>query len=56
MRKDEETGDIILSRKPTDWAGFFQLVDAAPAPADFLDRDERSQPEQERDPFEGWAE
>ena len=57
VRKDEETGDVILSRKPADWGSFFQLVDGAPAPADFLNRDERGKAvEQERDPFAGWTE
>jgi len=59
VRKDEETGDVILSRKPADWDSFFRLVDSAPAPADFLDRDERAHgqaAEQERDPFAGWTE
>jgi len=56
VRKDEDTGDIILSRKPTDWASFFQLVDNAPAPADFLGRDERDRAAQDRDPFAGWTE
>lgn len=56
IRQDEETGDVILSRKPADWDSFFRAVDSAAAPADFLDRAERHQPNQERDPFEGWTE
>jgi len=57
VRKDEETGDVILSRKPADWDSFFRLVDGAPAPAVFLDRDERGQTTgHERDPFAGWTE
>ena len=56
IRQDEETGDVILSRKPADWEGFFKVIDGAAAPADFLDRDERHQSAQERDPFEGWTE
>lgn len=56
VRRDEETGDIILSRKPTDWDSFFQLIDGGPAPADFLDRDERDTMTQDRDPFEAWTE
>ena len=56
VRKDEETGDVILSRKPSDWDAFFRLVGATPAPADFLDRDERNQAAENRDPFKGWAE
>lgn len=56
IRQDEETGDLILSRKPGDWDSFFSIVDRAAAPADFLDHTERHQPTQERDPFEGWSE
>ena len=56
MRNDEETGDIILSRKPIDWDSFFRLIDGAPAPADFLDCAKRSQMDQDRDPFEGRTE
>jgi antitoxin VapB len=57
VRKDEETGDVILSRKQADWDSFFRVVDGAPAPADFLDREERDQvAKHERDPFAGWTE
>ncbi len=56
VRKDEETGDVILSRKPTEWDSFFRVIDGNPAPADFLDRNDRSQMTQDRDPFEGWTE
>jgi len=49
MRRDVETGDAILARKPADWDSFFRLIDDAPAPADFLDVNERGQvAEQER--------
>jgi antitoxin VapB len=56
IRQDAETGDVILSRKPADWDSFFKVIDSVVAPADFLDRRERHQPVQERDPFEGWTE
>ena len=48
VRKDEKTGDVILSRRPTDWDSIFAELDAAGvAAADF---DDRSQPEpQERE-------
>ncbi len=37
IRKDEETGDVILSEKPEDWDDFFVLVDdAADETKDFL--------------------
>jgi antitoxin VapB len=56
VRQDEETGDVILSRKPADWDSFFRIIDSAAAPPDFLGGQERHQPAQERDPFEGWTE
>lgn len=56
IRQDPETGDVILSRKPTDWDGFFAALKEAGVPADFLDEKERNQSLQVRDPFEGWHE
>ena len=56
VRQDEETGDVILSRKPADWDSFFSIIDRAATPPDFLGREDRQQVPQERDPFEGWTE
>jgi antitoxin VapB len=56
IRKDPETGDVILSRKPTDWSGFFAALEGVEVPADFLSPEERDQGIQERDPFAGWEE
>jgi len=40
VRKDPETGDVILSRKPGNWVDFFDLVKAIEIPEDFMaDRD-----------------
>jgi antitoxin VapB len=53
IRHDPATGDIVLSRKPTDWQG---LLDAV---AQNKDEDltlERRQNHSRRDPFEGWEE
>ena len=55
IRKDPETGDVILSRKPADWDDFFAALGEG-IPADFLDTDERRQAHQNRDPFAGWEE
>ena len=52
IRKDQETGDVILSRKPATWDGFFAALKEAHVPTDFLDEKERSQGMHERDPFE----
>ena len=56
IRQDPETGDVILSRKPSDWDVFFAALKGAEVPADFLDEKERNQGAQDRDPFEGWNE
>lgn len=56
IRQDPETGDVILSRKPTNWDGFFSALKDADVPVDFLDEQERNQGTQARDPFEGWHE
>ncbi|MEF3365261.1 type II toxin-antitoxin system VapB family antitoxin [Methylocystis sp. 9N] len=40
IRRDEKTGDVILSKRPSGWDDFFALVEKADVPADFLkDRD-----------------
>ncbi len=54
VRRDPDTGDVILSSKPDDWEGFFALLQGAEVPPDFLDERERQQGEQERDPCDGW--
>jgi antitoxin VapB len=56
IRRDPETGDVILSRRPETWDGFFAALKAAEVPPDFLDAQERGQGAQNRDPFEGWRE
>ena len=56
IRRDESTGDVILStRSPVDWGAFMQLREQlGTLPQDFLA--EREQGEQRRDPFEDWKE
>lgn len=56
IRRDPETGDIILSRKPADWDDFFAALKDADVPTDFLDERERNQVAQSRDPFQEWSE
>ena len=36
VRRDETTGDIVLSRRPESWDDFFELVKMAKLPKDFL--------------------
>jgi antitoxin VapB len=56
IRQDEETGDVILSRKPATWDDFFAALEGANVPADFLSAEDRNQGTQARDPFDGWHE
>ncbi|MGK6308541.1 antitoxin [Variovorax sp. DT-64] len=56
IRRDESTGDVILStRSPVDWGAFMRLREQLGSlPQDFLA--EREQGEQQRDPFKDWKE
>ena len=36
ISKDPETGDVILSSKPSNWDGFFAALNNADVPEDFL--------------------
>lgn len=36
IRKDPETGDVILSKKPGSWDDYFKLVDSSDIPQDFM--------------------
>jgi antitoxin VapB len=56
IRRDPETGDVILSRKPATWDGFFAALEGTDIPFDFLDKSERKQAAEDRDPFDGWTE
>lgn len=56
IRRDPETGDVILSRRPTNWDDFLSAVRNAGAPAELLGGKERAQGTQDRDPFDGWRE
>ena len=57
IRRDESTGDVILSSKPSGWDEFFAVVSKGrAAAADFLNAEERAQNDDRKDPFEGWSE
>lgn len=58
IRRDEQTGDVILSRKPESLKQFFAFARSlnADIPDDFLGPEERRTSPQDRDPFEGWEE
>jgi antitoxin VapB len=53
IRQDAATGDVILSRRPTTWDGFFEAQKGTVVPADFLSAEERNQMSHSRDPLEG---
>ena len=56
IRRDDATGNVILSARPTTWDGFFEALKGVKIPDDFLSPEERNQPPADRDPFEGWEE
>ena len=49
--RDPATGDVVLSRRPDSWAGFFALYDTTEVPADFMSEADRNQGTHTRDPF-----
>ena len=51
IRIDPDTGDVILSKKPADWDGFFQMLSTLKVDDDFLSPQERQQDASLRDPF-----
>jgi antitoxin VapB len=53
IRRDAASGDVVLSRRPTDWQGLLDAV-AQNTGDDFLI--ERRPPQPRRDPFAGWNE
>lgn len=55
IRRDAETGDVILSRRPDSWTEFFDLCKTTPVPTDFLSEVDRNQGEAHRDPFDDGA-
>jgi antitoxin VapB len=43
IRRDPQTGDVILSAKPGDWEAVFAAIDAVEGPADGFMSDARGQ-------------
>jgi len=48
IRRDPQSGDLILSEAPGDWDAIYSALDAAGVPEDFLAEREQGAP-QERD-------
>lgn len=51
--KDEETGNVVLSRKPDTWDQFFKALENTSIPDDFLNPEERKQTSTNRNPLDG---
>jgi antitoxin VapB len=50
IRQDQATGDVVLSRRPESWDGFFKLRQEANVPDKFMS-DRQDQLPQKRDLF-----
>lgn len=50
IRRDEITGDVVISRKRETWGDFFELADNSELPSDFMSVRDNEAP-QDRDLF-----
>jgi antitoxin VapB len=50
VRQDDATGDVVLSRRPESWDGFFKLRQEANVPEEFM-ADRQDEVPQKRDLF-----
>ena len=50
IRRDPETGDVILSRKPGSWEDYFEMMEDIEIPEDFMAERDNELP-RERDLF-----
>jgi antitoxin VapB len=50
VRRDESTGDIILSKRPESWLDFFELMKQVDVPDDFMNA-RKDGPPQKRELF-----
>lgn len=48
IRRDDKSGDVILSRVPDSWDKLFALADAVDFPSDFLTARDRRPPKRRR--------
>ena len=46
IRKDPESGDVIISRKPGSWDDFFKLMETIDVPEDFMDERDNAIPQE----------
>ena len=48
VRRDPDTGDVVLSSRPSSWSRFFALVDSVNVDDDFMSRrDNETEPERD---------
>jgi antitoxin VapB len=48
IRRDPDSGEVVLSAKPVSWQEFFELADQTEIPPDFMaDREDRPVPDRE---------
>ena len=55
IRRDPGTGDVVLSKKPSDWQGLLDAV-ALNAQDDLLIERRKTSGQKRRDPFKDWQE
>ena len=48
IRRDQETGDIVISRRPDSWQDFFDLADRIGVPDEFLSERDQTPPQNRR--------
>ena len=51
VRRDPDTGDVVLSRRPDSWDELFALDTLASVPADFMSEADRKPGPSRPDPF-----
>jgi antitoxin VapB len=56
IRHDPVTGDVVLSRKPSDWQGLLDVVAQNKDENLLIERPQAAAPSARRDPFEDWQE
>jgi antitoxin VapB len=54
IRRDEESGDVILSRKPATWDSFREAIRGLDLPDDVFGTKKRKNQRSPRNPFESW--
>ena len=45
IRRDPQTGDVVISRKPGSWDDFFEMMDNIDVPDDFMSERDNEEPQ-----------